>query len=311
MADLEVNYKGSKIAELNTSGTKTLKTSGKYCEGDITINYVKSTGSSSYIIVKTNAGALITCDSQTYQLSSSETEHTFEVDLGIHTITITKNSVTETQQVNVDIAGAYTVELKLTRLPNAYQEVEYITSGSGGYFQTNYALNLVGKEVELGGTISFPIINGRDSYLMLLTNTSGNACVMLAKNVSDNIYGYNSGSTSVFGSTATLNQKYKIRAIWNDITGIKSLYENDVLKQTQNFTYANDRKNAATFRMGLQAQTNWCSYYNEELYVKVDGTKVLDLVPCYRKSDNKVGLYNLLNNTFIECNGDWLVGGEL
>ena len=41
MADLIINYKGNPIAELSESGTKTLKTAGKYCEGDITVEYVK------------------------------------------------------------------------------------------------------------------------------------------------------------------------------------------------------------------------------------------------------------------------------
>lgn len=39
MADLEINYKGSKIAELSASGTKTLLTQGKYCEGNVAVNY--------------------------------------------------------------------------------------------------------------------------------------------------------------------------------------------------------------------------------------------------------------------------------
>lgn len=39
MADVEVSYKGNKIVELSESGTKVLKTSGKYCENDLTIDY--------------------------------------------------------------------------------------------------------------------------------------------------------------------------------------------------------------------------------------------------------------------------------
>ena len=42
MADVEIKYKGALIAALDTSGTKTLKTSGKYCEDDITVSYTKS-----------------------------------------------------------------------------------------------------------------------------------------------------------------------------------------------------------------------------------------------------------------------------
>ena len=35
-----VSYKGETIASMNTGGTKTLKTAGKYCEGNITLGYV-------------------------------------------------------------------------------------------------------------------------------------------------------------------------------------------------------------------------------------------------------------------------------
>ena len=42
--DLVVTYAGNEIATLSDSGTKTLKTQGKYCTDDITINYTKSGG---------------------------------------------------------------------------------------------------------------------------------------------------------------------------------------------------------------------------------------------------------------------------
>ena len=41
MADVTLTYKGSTIAEMSNTGSKTLKTSGKYCEGDIGVSYVK------------------------------------------------------------------------------------------------------------------------------------------------------------------------------------------------------------------------------------------------------------------------------
>ena len=39
-----VKYKGSAIAELTETGTKTLKTSGKYCEADIVVENTKDGG---------------------------------------------------------------------------------------------------------------------------------------------------------------------------------------------------------------------------------------------------------------------------
>ena len=40
MADVSVKYKGAAIATMDSSGTKTLETAGKYCEGDLVVEYV-------------------------------------------------------------------------------------------------------------------------------------------------------------------------------------------------------------------------------------------------------------------------------
>ena len=42
--DISISYAGSQIATMNSSGTKTLLTSGKYCTDDITIAYTKPSG---------------------------------------------------------------------------------------------------------------------------------------------------------------------------------------------------------------------------------------------------------------------------
>ena len=44
MADLTIRFKGQPIVELSESGTKTLKTAGKYCEDDISVEYAKPAG---------------------------------------------------------------------------------------------------------------------------------------------------------------------------------------------------------------------------------------------------------------------------
>ena len=47
MADLTTKFKGQPIVEMTESGTKTLKTAGKYCEGDISVEYAKPAGGGS------------------------------------------------------------------------------------------------------------------------------------------------------------------------------------------------------------------------------------------------------------------------
>ena len=53
MADLTVKYKGQSIVEMTESGTKTLKTAGKYCEGDISVEYAKPAGGGGEFVVST------------------------------------------------------------------------------------------------------------------------------------------------------------------------------------------------------------------------------------------------------------------
>ena len=44
MSDVTITYKGSPIATMDASGTKTLTTQGKYCEANIGVEYVKPSG---------------------------------------------------------------------------------------------------------------------------------------------------------------------------------------------------------------------------------------------------------------------------
>lgn len=44
MAGVTIGYKGNTIATIQGSGSKTLKTAGKYCEGDISVDYVQEGG---------------------------------------------------------------------------------------------------------------------------------------------------------------------------------------------------------------------------------------------------------------------------
>ena len=53
MADVTLTYKGSTIAELSDTGSKTLNTAGKYCEADIALSYVKPGGGSPTLQSKT------------------------------------------------------------------------------------------------------------------------------------------------------------------------------------------------------------------------------------------------------------------
>ena len=77
MADLIINYKGQPIVELSESGTKTLKTAGKYCEDDITVEYAKPAGSGGSEMFSSSASGRIPA----YQVGHANSEFTINTNM--------------------------------------------------------------------------------------------------------------------------------------------------------------------------------------------------------------------------------------
>ena len=84
MADLTIRYKGNPIVELSESGTKTLKTAGKYCEGDITVEYAKPAG----------GGGGTGTETLTYGKSYAASE--FTIDTNLFTTSVVASIVEQT-----------------------------------------------------------------------------------------------------------------------------------------------------------------------------------------------------------------------
>ncbi|MBR2582694.1 MAG: hypothetical protein IKO83_01645 [Oscillospiraceae bacterium] len=75
MSDITINYKGSAIATMDASGTKTLLTEGKYCEDDIEVVYVKPSGGGSSAVRGTFTPASDTTSVTLSALAGSTLNH--------------------------------------------------------------------------------------------------------------------------------------------------------------------------------------------------------------------------------------------
>lgn len=75
--DISVTYEGAEIASLSDSGTKTLKTAGKYCDDDITIDYTKSGGGGVETVHVTINGIVL----ETYYTDATMTVKSAEPDM--------------------------------------------------------------------------------------------------------------------------------------------------------------------------------------------------------------------------------------
>ena len=86
MSDLTIKYKGQPIVEMTESGTKTLKTAGKYCEGDISVEYAKPAG---------GGGGGTGTDILTYGKSYAASE--FTIDTNLFTTSVVTSIVEQTE----------------------------------------------------------------------------------------------------------------------------------------------------------------------------------------------------------------------
>ena len=175
------------------------------------------------------------------------------------------------------------------RLPNEYQEVEYIEAIDGQYINTNYiptATNKVVCEYSINSWTSASTYQG----IFGTRNTSGS---------SNDCFGYTFSSSTLYicyGKQVSktfsnqLNHKYKAKLSIDDfeLDG-ESLATS--FTGTTNFTYpllifARNRNDGAG------------SFLNGKIYsfkIYDNDTLVKNYIPCYRKTDNKIGFYDIIN----------------
>lgn len=186
-------------------------------------------------------------------------------------------------------------------LPNEYQQVEYIrsTGGQGStasnrpYIATDYIPNInTGIEIEFTDYYT----NGYE----VIVGTSNNGIKYQLMNTYDN----RNYLTLVLGTT-----KYYISASYNDIHNFKldkngnynmdgttgTAQSPDVGPNGQIYIFCgkNDAGNASSFAT--------CNIYKLKFYE--NDVLVRNFVPCYRKSDTVIGLYETVNQVFYTNQG--------
>ena len=173
----------------------------------------------------------------------------------------------------------------ISQLPTEYQEVEYIQSSGTQYIDTGFVVNKSDSYVlEIDGL--FPsqtkVHQGANAYLQFYVSTN---------------YGIRDGNESTFavGNRNIVRIEYANQTEKLFIDGIQ------VLSQSW-ASYTGVNVKLALFRMG-DVNNGW---FNDNpaqgtIYgykVWKDEVLVSDCIPCYRKSDNIVGLYDLVNGVF-------------
>ena len=190
------------------------------------------------------------------------------------------------------------------RLPSEYQEVEWILNdnigGTRGYFDTQLSVANATR-IQANAKFEWVAISNNESCV-LGCRTDADRCMIF--NMYPNLtweIGYATSYKS--GSTFTLNTLYEASAdfqsgsqtvVANGNTVVSSTIGGTVTQTLPLYILANNFNNY---------QRNYTRAKIYSLDITIDGVKERDFVPCYRKADNVIGLYDLVYGTFYTNQG--------
>ena len=186
-----------------------------------------------------------------------------------------------------------------SRLPSAYQEVEYIESDGTQYIDT-----LIKNTADDGYEIEFtPLItNDTQRYFGGLGSSTG---IGLGLRNDGNIMVFSGAWTYPSEIKPTINQKIKVEYRSNDGWYLdNTLIAEDTSSTTdtsQNILVCSVKFNNQVY---YPASMKLYSYKHKDK----DGVLKRDLVPCYNKTTNVIGMYDLVNDVFYTNVGSGVFG---
>ena len=193
-----------------------------------------------------------------------------------------------------EIKNSVVSEITCTRLPKEYKEVEYIESHGTEYIDTGVLGNLNTEIV-----FDFKPISYSTNKTILLVGYSGNN-IQPNLSLDDNVRTSRFGDKSfILRNVISLNNRYICKI------NKTALYLNG--NNLGNFNTVNPFTTPDTMWVGIcrGISNEYINGTNQIFSCQIydNGTLVRDFVPCYRVSDNEIGLYDLVNGVFYTNQG--------
>lgn len=200
---------------------------------------------------------------------------------------------------------------KKGRLPSAYQEVEYIQSTKyeegSTYIETNIKYNSNNRYVFEFEMNTFPTTKGDVSFGW---DYGGQVNVQPSK--LDNgmqKMSFNSLIKTKFVHTIEAGTNSNSIIVATNSSGTKTLTRTHPSLSYGASTYGY----GIIIRFGIDGLSGFGAGQLYSFKCSINGVLTNELVPCYRKSDNEVGLYDIVNNQFYtnQGSGTFIKGADV
>lgn len=183
------------------------------------------------------------------------------------------------------------------RLPSEFQEVEWIEPTYGAYINTGIStMNGVISTFDFGLTSSN--LTYGVSYVML--NYGASYGQFFGKNSNTSLLGLNNSTGQFSNELSFYLSKQNLVIAWDEIHTVATLSGSESISHTR-ASAANHRTLTigSSVNNGNSIQTLPTRFYN----FKNTGNANQDFVPCYRKADGTIGMYELISKTFFTNSG--------
>lgn len=214
------------------------------------------------------------------------------------------DKVSKTDNETISGIKSFTSRPKLSGgesiLPDVYQQVEYIEASGTQYIDTGYTASL-NTDIE----IEFAFTSLGESNINVFGSRTGayendNIEVLYASisGVRQLVADFGNAQNYRTNGVISADTIYKVICNKNQ----RTIYDgNRIIAQS---TRANTSAFTGTYNLYLFATNNGVStalnldgrFYNCK--IRENNTLVRELIPCYRKSDNEIGMYDVVNDVF-------------
>lgn len=292
--------------------------------GRINVGGGVATAAWAYIAVTYPAGSTCTATNGTITLTAQGTSglYVFQIPEPLttpETWTVSCTDGTHTKTTNVSISTQYqcaVLILSYSRLPEGYQEVEYLQSSGTQYINTGlsipYSGNTWGTQFEITFMMLSDVTHAVGGVVYSTTNIQLGFPAVLSNTA---LYVY--GAQNVSGApTPVVNTKYTV--LLNN-SSHQLIINNSVIGTYTTSSTVNSAADVYlfgahnTYGSGSVSQSGSTRIYEYKRTINSTGVVEQHLIPCYRTSDNVAGMIDLVGGTFYTNagTGTFTVGADV